>query len=154
MLCAYTATQFLELSLENLLHLHWPPKSKRINNIFLLLISILTNHEKIMGLISKFIYVLMIRHEAVKIRLEAVMIRLDQTSGSNDQTWGRRASSFASRSEKEDSSLCCNGNDISRKNIREKLCGQQFLPSYPHHPWATHIRNAHWFSTQWHTHQS
>ena len=49
------ATQLLELSLETVLHHHWLPKSKSINNIFLLFVSILNYHDRIMDVKSKFI---------------------------------------------------------------------------------------------------
>lgn len=59
-LCGYTAAQLLGF------HSHLSPYSKGAYSIFLLFISILKNHEKIMELKSKFLYNLMIKHEDSK----------------------------------------------------------------------------------------
>lgn len=72
-----------------------------------------------MELMSKFIYILMIRHEAAKI-LKAC----SNVFQAFPQDLKRKIQTYT----------YFNGNDISRENIREELCGQQSLPSYPHHP--------------------
>lgn len=108
MICAYAAIQLLELKLGNFLHPHSPPKSKKIKSTFLLFLSMLNYHKKIMELKTQFLSVLMIKHEAVK---------------------KSKTHSFASGPEEEDTSLPSNDSDISGGNIGEELCRHQSLPS-------------------------